>query len=120
MDRNSTKRCTDISGYVLVPGEAGWDVPGNIGKQDAEASSGASGRAKLVQYTRSCIEGCNKLGGCAGFALNVDVCWFKDSAMMAATPQYKGESDDGWIWLYGKEGVHKVEIRLSSRGKSMH
>jgi hypothetical protein len=51
-----------------------------------------------------CIGECEKKYGCAGFSLNVDTCWLKDSGMMAASPQYKGESSRGWTWLYAKQG----------------
>jgi hypothetical protein len=97
--------CADISGYILTPAEAGWDVSGHIGREDAKAERGSRGRDKLLQYIRSCIDECNDMRGCAGFALNVDQCWFKDRDMMASTPEYKGESSKGWIWLYAKQGV---------------
>jgi hypothetical protein len=95
----------DIDGYVLYPREAGWDVSGHIDKMKAKAKRGSKGRSKLVEYIKSCIRECDDMDDCAGFTLNVDICWFKSKKSVESKPRYEGESSDGWRWLYVKSGM---------------
>eukprot|EP00892_Ulva_mutabilis_P011850 jgi/Ulvmu1/9037/UM005_0129.1 len=83
----------DISGYVLVLDEAGWDVPGNIGRKQAP-------RGSLLNAIKFCLRGCDDKQNCAGFGLHDGVCWLKDENMFRQTYEWHGETSTGWRWLY--------------------
>lgn len=83
----------DISGYALALEEAGWDVPGNIGRKQAP-------RGSLVTAIRFCLGECDKESKCVGFGLSNGICWLKDEQMLKQTYVFHGQQSSGWRWLY--------------------
>lgn len=87
------KAPTNINGYNLVRGQAGWDVSGHYEK--AKPSRGS-----LLDNIKFCIKRCNQDKPCAGFTLYGGICWLKADVSKKAT--FKGSTSQGWRWYYLK------------------
>lgn len=106
MEQKKHALFTDISGYVLALGEAGWDVSENIGRKQAP-------RGTLLNAIKFCIRECDKDVNCAGFTLFMGICWPKDVKMMNQEYEFSGKTSLGWRWLYrskSKTGVRDCAL----------